>query len=402
MSNRSAYICDNVRTPIGRYGGALAQVRADDLAAHPIKTLLQRNTGLNPSNIDEVILGCANQAGEDNRNVARMATLLAGAPDSIPGMTVNRLCGSGMDAVGIAARAIKTGELDLVIAGGVESMSRAPFVMPKAPAAFTRENVVYDTTIGWRFINTQFQSIYGIDSMPETAENVAAVFAISRLDQDKFALRSQQKAQASIDAGRLAMEIEPISIPQSKGEPIIVARDEHPRATTLEKLQSLRTPFKASGTVTAGNASGVNDGACAMLVASKTAAEANQLTPMAKVVTMATSGLEPRIMGFGPYQASIKALKQAGLTANDLNIIELNEAFASQGLAVLRALGIDDDDARVNPNGGAIALGHPLGMSGARIVMSAARELQLSGGRYALCTMCVGVGQGIAIILEAA
>ncbi|CAK2105945.1 beta-ketoadipyl-CoA thiolase [Vibrio crassostreae] len=402
MSNRSAYICDNVRTPIGRYGGALAQVRADDLAAHPIKTLLQRNTGLNPSNIDEVILGCANQAGEDNRNVARMATLLAGAPDSIPGMTVNRLCGSGMDAVGIAARAIKTGELDLVIAGGVESMSRAPFVMPKAPAAFTRENVVYDTTIGWRFINTQFQSIYGIDSMPETAENVAAGFAISRLDQDKFALRSQQKAQASIDAGRLAMEIEPISIPQSKGEPIIVARDEHPRATTLEKLQSLRTPFKASGTVTAGNASGVNDGACAMLVASKTAAEANQLTPMAKVVTMATSGLEPRIMGFGPYQASIKALKQAGLTANDLNIIELNEAFASQGLAVLRALGIDDDDARVNPNGGAIALGHPLGMSGARIVMSAARELQLSGGRYALCTMCVGVGQGIAIILEAA
>ncbi|CAH7135873.1 beta-ketoadipyl-CoA thiolase [Vibrio crassostreae] len=402
MSNRSAYICDNVRTPIGRYGGALAQVRADDLAAHPIKTLLQRNTGLNPSNIDEVILGCANQAGEDNRNVARMATLLAGAPDSIPGMTVNRLCGSGMDAVGIAARAIKTGELDLVIAGGVESMSRAPFVMPKAPAAFTRENVVYDTTIGWRFINTQFQSIYGIDSMPETAENVAAGFAISRLDQDKFALRSQQKAQASIDVGRLAMEIEPISIPQSKGEPIIVARDEHPRATTLEKLQSLRTPFKASGTVTAGNASGVNDGACAMLVASKTAAEANQLTPMAKVVTMATSGLEPRIMGFGPYQASIKALKQAGLTANDLNIIELNEAFASQGLAVLRALGIDDDDARVNPNGGAIALGHPLGMSGARIVMSAARELQLSGGRYALCTMCVGVGQGIAIILEAA
>lgn len=402
MSNRSAYICDNVRTPIGRYGGALAQVRADDLAAHPIKTLLQRNTGLNPSNIDEVILGCANQAGEDNRNVARMATLLAGAPDSIPGMTVNRLCGSGMDAVGIAARAIKTGELDLVIAGGVESMSRAPFVMPKAPAAFTRENVVYDTTIGWRFINTQFQSIYGIDSMPETAENVAAGFAISRLDQDKFALRSQQKAQASIDAGRLGMEIEPISIPQSKGEPIIVARDEHPRATTLEKLQSLRTPFKASGTVTAGNASGVNDGACAMLVASKTAAEANQLTPMAKVVTMATSGLEPRIMGFGPYQASIKALKQAGLTANDLNIIELNEAFASQGLAVLRALGIDDDDARVNPNGGAIALGHPLGMSGARIVMSAARELQLSGGRYALCTMCVGVGQGIAIILEAA
>lgn len=402
MSNRCAYICDNVRTPIGRYGGALAQVRADDLAAHPIKTLLQRNTGLNPSNIDEVILGCANQAGEDNRNVARMATLLAGAPDSIPGMTVNRLCGSGMDAVGIAARAIKTGELDLVIAGGVESMSRAPFVMPKAPAAFTRENVVYDTTIGWRFINTQFQSIYGIDSMPETAENVAAGFAISRLDQDKFALRSQQKAQASIDAGRLAMEIEPISIPQSKGEPIIVARDEHPRATTLEKLQSLRTPFKASGTVTAGNASGVNDGACAMLVASKTAAEANQLTPMAKVVTMATSGLEPRIMGFGPYQASIKALKQAGLTANDLNIIELNEAFASQGLAVLRALGIDDDDARVNPNGGAIALGHPLGMSGARIVMSAARELQLSGGRYALCTMCVGVGQGIAIILEAA
>lgn len=402
MSNRSAYICDNVRTPIGRYGGALSQVRADDLAAHPIKTLLQRNTGLNPSNIDEVILGCANQAGEDNRNVARMATLLAGAPDSIPGMTVNRLCGSGMDAVGTAARAIKTGELDLVIAGGVESMSRAPFVMPKATAAFTRENVVYDTTIGWRFINTQLQSIYGIDSMPETAENVAADFAISRLDQDKFALRSQQKAQASIDAGRLAMEIEPISIPQSKGEPIIVARDEHPRATTLEKLQSLRTPFKAGGTVTAGNASGVNDGACAMLVASKTAAEANQLTPMAKVVTMATSGLEPRIMGFGPYQASIKALKQAGLTANDLNIIELNEAFASQGLAVLRALGIDDDDARVNPNGGAIALGHPLGMSGARLVMSAARELQLSGGRYALCTMCVGVGQGIAIILEAA
>ncbi|WP_339672627.1 3-oxoadipyl-CoA thiolase [Dasania marina] len=400
MIKHDVFICDSIRTPIGRYGGSLSSVRADDLGAHSIRALLNRNKQLDPASIDEIVFGCANQAGEDNRNVARMAGLLAGIPQSVPGVTLNRLCGSGMDAVGSAARSIIAGELGLVIAGGVESMSRAPFVMAKADTAFSRDSNLYDTTMGWRFINDKLHREYGTDTMPETAENVAEAFSISRMDQDLFALRSQQKAAQAIKAGRFQAEIEPVVIPQRKGDPIIVSVDEHPRETNLERLQSLKTPFRQSGTVTAGNASGVNDGAAAMFVANEISAAKNGLEPVARFITMATSGVEPRLMGVGPVTASLKALKNAGLSINDIDVIELNEAFASQGLAVLRELGVADDDERVNPNGGAIALGHPLGMSGARLVMTAARELSLTGGRFALCTMCIGVGQGIAIILE--
>lgn len=399
---RDVYICDYIRTPIGRYGGALSSVRPDDLGAVPMRVLMARNEGVDWASVDEVIYGCANQAGEDNRNVARMSLLLAGLPETVPGTTMNRLCGSGMDAVITAARAIRAGETELMIAGGVESMSRAPFVMPKADSAFSRSASIYDTTIGWRFVNPLIKAQYGIDSMPETAENVAEDFGISREDQDAFALRSQQKAGAAMQNGRLAREITPVSIPQRKGEPRIVDTDEHPRPeTTLEDLAKLRAPFREGGSVTAGNASGVNDGAAALILASEAAAKANGLTPIARVLGGATVGVPPRIMGFGPAPASKKLMARLGLSQFDFDVIELNEAFASQGLATLRDLGIADDDPRVNPNGGAIALGHPLGMSGARIVGSAALELQVTGGKRALSTMCIGVGQGIAVAIEA-
>jgi 3-oxoadipyl-CoA thiolase len=396
-----AFICDAVRTPIGRYGGGLAQVRADDLAALPIKALMDRNPDLDWGALDEVILGCANQAGEDNRNVARMAALLAGLPTSVPGVTVNRLCASGMDAVGFAARGIKAGDYDLTIAGGVESMSRAPFVMPKAGAAFSRANAVYDTTIGWRFVNKKMQADYGIDSMPQTADNVALDWNVNRADQDAFAARSQARWAAADAEGRFNSQLVPVSIPQRKGEPIVVDRDEHPRpGTTAEKLSGLTGVNGPDKTVTAGNASGVNDGAAALLLASERAVKHHGLTPMARVVSMASAGVEPRVMGIGPVPAVRKLLERTGLSTDDLDLIELNEAFASQGLATLRDLGIADDDPRVNPNGGAIAMGHPLGMTGARITLAAAHELQRSGGRYAVCTMCVGVGQGTALLLE--
>ncbi|SDI41841.1 3-oxoadipyl-CoA thiolase [Salipiger marinus] len=397
---RDVFICDYIRTPIGRYGGALSSVRPDDLAAIPLRALAERNSGLDLAAIEEVILGCANQAGEDNRNVARMASLLAGYPDTVPGTTMNRLCGSGMDAVITAARAIKAGEADLIVAGGVESMSRAPFVMPKATSAFSRSASVEDTTIGWRFINPLMKAQYGVDSMPETAENVAEDFGISREDQDLFALRSQQKAGAAMASGRLAQEIVPVMLPQRRGDPKRVEQDEHPRPdTTLEALQGLKTFVKADGTVTAGNASGVNDGAAALVLASAEAVKRHGLTPRARVLGGATAGVAPRIMGFGPAPASQKLMARLGLGIDDFAVIELNEAFASQGLATLRALGVADDDARVNRNGGAIALGHPLGMSGARITGSA--MLDLKSGERSLSTMCIGVGQGIAVALQA-
>ena len=397
-----AFICDGIRTPIGRFGGALAGVRADDLAATPLKALMARNPDVDWSAIDDVILGSANQAGEDNRNVARMATLLAGLPQEVPGTTINRLCGSGMDAALYAARLLRTGEGQLAIAGGVESMSRAPFVMPKADSPFSRKAEIYDTTIGWRFVNPLIKAQYGIDSMPETAENVAEQFGISREDQDLFALRSQEKAVAAQKNGRLSAEIVAVAIPGRKGTVTMVERDEHPRAdTTLETLGKLGTPFRTEGgTVTAGNASGVNDGAAALLLATEDAARAHGLTPRARIVAGAAVGVEPRIMGLGPAPATRKVLALAGLRLDQMDVIELNEAFASQGLAVLRDLGLADDDPRVNPNGGAIALGHPLGMSGARLLLTATEELQRTGGRYGLCTMCIGVGQGIAAIIE--
>ena len=395
------YICDYIRTPIGRFGGALASVRADDLGAIPLKALIERNKSIDWEAIDEVIYGCANQAGEDNRNVARMALLLAGLPVSVPGTTMNRLCGSGMDAVITAARAIKAGEIELAIAGGVESMSRAPFVMPKAESAFSRHAEIHDTTIGWRFINPLMQQEYGVDSMPETGENVAEDFNVSRADQDAFAVRSQQKAGAAMANGRLAREITPVTIPQRKGDAIIVDQDEHPRPqTTIEQLAKLPTPFRKGGSVTAGNASGVNDGAAALIVASEAAAKKYGLTPIARIAGGATAGVPPRIMGVGPIAASVKLCARLGISPKDFDIIELNEAFASQGLATLRALGIADDAEFVNPNGGAIALGHPLGMSGARITGTAALELNLRGAKRALATMCIGVGQGIAVALE--
>ena len=398
---RDAFICDAIRTPTGRYGGALSSVRPDDLAAVPLKALIERNPDVDWSQVDDLIMGCANQAGEDNRNVARMSALLSGLPISVPGTTVNRLCGSGMDATGMAARAIKSGEAELMIAGGVESMSRAPFVTGKADSAFSRKVETFDTTIGWRFVNRLMKQQYGVDSMPETGENVAEDFNISRADQDLFAFRSQQKTAAAQASGRFDEEITPVIIPQRKGDPKIVSVDEHPRAsTTLEALGKLRTPFRDGGSVTAGNASGVNDGACAILLASGEAAKKYGLIPKARIVGMATVGLEPRIMGFGPAPATRKVLAQTGLTLDQMDVIELNEAFASQGLAVMRDLGLADDAAHVNPNGGAIALGHPLGMSGARLVTTAMYELHRTGGRYALCTMCIGVGQGIAIIIE--
>ena len=397
---QDVFICDYIRTPIGRFGGALSSVRADDLGAIPIKALVDRNPTVDWSKVDEVIYGCANQAGEDNRNVARMCALLAGLPDCVPGTTMNRLCGSGMDAVITAARAIKAGEAHMIIAGGVESMSRAPFVMPKAETAFSRSNAVYDTTIGWRFVNPVMKSQYGIDSMPETAENVAEDFNISRADQDAFALRSQHKAGAAQHAGRFAQEITPVIIPKRKGDPVIVDQDEHMRPqTTIEDLQKLPTPFRANGSVTAGNASGVNDGAAALLIASSEAVEKYGLRPIARVLAGASVGVAPRIMGYGPAPAAKKVMALLGLQQTDFDVIELNEAFASQGLATLRDLGIADDDPRLNPNGGAIALGHPLGMSGARITGSAA--LDLKSGQRALAMMCIGVGQGIAIALQA-
>jgi acetyl-CoA acyltransferase len=395
------FICDAARTPIGRYGGALAAVRADDLAAVPITALLARNPSLEPAAIEEVLLGCANQAGEDNRNVARMAGLLAGLPVSVPGATINRLCGSGLDAVAMAARIIRAGEAEVVVAGGVESMSRAPFVMPKADAAFSRSAEIYDTTIGWRFVNPRMRERYGIDSMPETGENVAAQFNIARADQDRFALRSQQRTAAAYARGFYDAELVPVQIAQRKGKALTVTRDEHPRPeTTLEQLAALPTPFRANGTVTAGNASGVNDGACALLIASEGAARRLGLTPRARIVAAATAGVEPRIMGMGPLPATRKVLSIARLTLEQLQVIELNEAFASQALAVLRDLRLPDDASHVNPNGGAIALGHPLGMSGARLATTATWQLAAVRGRYALCTMCIGVGQGIALILE--
>ncbi|MFM1923452.1 MAG: hypothetical protein RL019_1292 [Pseudomonadota bacterium] len=397
-----AWICDALRTPFGRYAGALSAVRADDLGAIPMRALLQRHPELDAAAIDDVWYGCVNQAGEDNRNVARMSSLLAGLPVAVPGVTVNRLCGSGMDAVGSAARALRTGEAHLAIAGGVESMSRAPFVMPKAESAFARGNAVYDTTIGWRFVNPLMENQYGIDSMPETAENVAEQFGVSRADQDAMALASQTKALAAQHNGRLAQEIVAVEVPQKKGEAIQVTQDEHPRAVTPEQLAKLRGVVKPNGSVTAGNASGVNDGACALLMASDQGVKQHGLQPMARVVGMAVAGVEPRIMGIGPAPATQKVLALTGLTLADMDVIELNEAFAAQGLAVLRQLGVADDDARVNPNGGAIALGHPLGASGARLITTAAYELQQRQGRYALCTMCIGVGQGIAVVIERA
>lgn len=395
-----AFICDAIRTPIGRYGGSLSAVRADDLGAVPLKALMARNPQVDWSAIDDVIFGCANQAGEDNRNVARMSSLLAGLPDSVPGSTINRLCGSGMDATGTAARAIRSGETALMIAGGVESMSRAPFVMGKAASAFSRDAAIYDTTIGWRFINPLMKAQYGVDSMPETAENVATDYKVNREDQDRFALRSQASAARAQEDGTLAQEITPVTIPQKKGDAIIVSRDEHPRATTMEALAKLKGVVRPDGTVTAGNASGVNDGACALLLANEDSAKRFGLTPRARIVGMATAGVPPRVMGIGPAPASQKLLKQLGLTIDQMDVIELNEAFAAQGLAVTRQLGLRDDDPRVNPNGGAIALGHPLGMSGARLVTTAMYQLQRTGGRYALCTMCIGVGQGIALVIE--
>jgi len=397
-----AFICDYVRTPIGRFAGALASVRADDLGAVPLAALMRRHRSVDWGAVDEVLFGCANQAGEDNRNVARMALLLAGLPESVPGSTINRLCGSGMDAVITAARAIKAGEAELVIAGGVESMSRAPFVMPKAETAFSRHGEIHDTTIGWRLVNPVMKARYGIDSMPETGENVAEDFSVSRADQDAFAARSQARAIAAIERGRLAKEITPVSIPQRKGEPVVVERDEHPRAgTTVEQLARLPTPFRQGGTITAGNASGVNDGAAALIVASEAAAARHGLTPLARILAGATAGVPPRIMGIGPAPATQKLCARIGWSIGKVDIVELNEAFASQALAALRQLGLPDDAEHVNPNGGAIALGHPLGMSGARIVGTAALELQERGGRRAVATMCIGVGQGIAVALEA-
>ena len=400
---KKAYLCEGVRSPIGRFGGSLASVRADDLLAAVLRELGRRVNGLDKADIDDVLIGCANQAGEDNRNVARMSTLLAGLSINTPAATINRLCGSGLDAVGSAARAINSGAADLVIAGGVESMSRAPFVMPKAETAYSRSTEIYDTTIGWRFVNQQLKKTYGIDSMPETAENVATQFNISREDQDRFALASQTKAQTAISNGRLAEEICAIEIPQRhrrNGDSVIVDTDEHPRQTTLEKLSSLSAPFREGGSVTAGNASGVNDGACANLIASEAAIERLSLTPKAEVVGMAVAGVEPRIMGMGPVPATRKLLQRHDLQISDIDVIELNEAFAAQGLAVLRELGISDDAAHVNPNGGAIALGHPLGMSGARLALTAATELVNRSATWGLCTMCIGVGQGIALLLK--
>ncbi|NDZ18791.1 3-oxoadipyl-CoA thiolase [Variovorax sp. WS11] len=398
--NRNAFICDAQRTPFGRYGGALSSIRADDLAAHPIKALMARNPRVDWAAVTDVIFGCTNQAGEDNRNVARMASLLAGLPSDVPGATINRLCGSSLDAVGTAARAIKSGEASLLIAGGVESMSRAPFVMPKAESAFSRGNVIHDTTIGWRFVNKRMKEQYGVESMPETAENVAVDYRIEREAQDRMALASQVKALAAQKSGFFDAEIVPIAVPQKKGDPIVVNRDEHPRETSLEALAKLKGVVKPDGTVTAGNASGVNDGACAVLIADEDTAARHGLTPRARVVAMATAGVPPRVMGIGPAPATQKVLALAGLTLEQIDLIELNEAFAAQGLAVLRMLGLKDDDPRVNPNGGAIALGHPLGASGARLATTAVNQLHRTGGRYALCTMCVGVGQGIALILE--
>ncbi|HXA92401.1 MAG TPA: 3-oxoadipyl-CoA thiolase [Steroidobacteraceae bacterium] len=397
----AAFICDAVRTPIGRYGGVLSSMRADDLAAVPLAALAARNPTLDVAAVEEVLLGCANQAGEDNRNVARMAALLAGFPVAVPGATVNRLCGSGLDAIAMAARTVRAGEADVIIAGGVESMSRAPFVMPKADAAFTRQAQIFDTTIGWRFVNPRMQERFGVDSMPETGENVAQQFGISRQDQDRFALRSQQRAAAAAARGFFATELIPVEIPQRKGAPIVVTRDEHPRPeTTLEQLAKLPAPFRAGGTVTAGNASGVNDGACALVIASEQAAARYRLNPRARIVSAATAGVEPRIMGMGPVPATRKVLARAALKLAQMKVIELNEAFAAQALAVLRELGLPDDAEHVNPNGGAIALGHPLGMSGARLATTAVAQLAAVGARYALCTMCIGVGQGIAMILE--
>ena len=395
-----AFICDAVRTPIGRYGGALAPVRPDDLASIPLRALKARNPGVDWDAVEDVILGCANQAGEDNRNVARMAALLAGLGESAPGTTVNRLCGSGLDAVGFVARAIRCGDAELMIAGGVESMTRAPFVMPKAEAGYSRETAVYDTTIGWRFVNKQMRHEYGIDSMPETAENVAEEFQVSRADQDRFAAESQRRAAAAQTSGRLAAEIVAVEIPQKKGDHLKVDRDEHPRETSLEALARLRPIVKADGTITAGNASGVNDGAAALIVASEAAARRHGLTPRARVLGVAVAGVAPRIMGIGPAPASEALLARLGLKIGDMDVVELNEAFASQGLAVLRRLGLPDDALHVNPNGGAIALGHPLGMSGARLALTATEELSRRQARYALCTMCIGVGQGIAMVIE--
>jgi len=396
-----AFICDAVRTPIGRFGGALARVRTDDLAALPLKTLLERNPGLDPAAVEDVILGCANQAGEDNRNVARMALLLAGLPPSVPGLTVNRLCASGLEAVGYAARAIRAGEFDLAMAGGVESMTRAPFVMGKAEAPFQRSAEIFDTTIGWRFVNPLMKAQYGIDSMPETAENVAEEFAISREDQDAFAWRSQMRAGRAMEEGFFAEEIVPVTIPQRRGDPLVVERDEHPRPdTTLEALARLRTPFREQGTVTAGNASGVNDGAAALLVASEKAAGRAGLRPRARILGMATAGVPPRIMGIGPVPATRRLLERLGMAIGDFDVIELNEAFAAQALACLRQLGLPDDAEHVNPNGGAIALGHPLGMSGARLVLTLVHQLEKTGGRFGLATLCIGVGQGLALAVE--
>ncbi|MEO5661613.1 MAG: 3-oxoadipyl-CoA thiolase [Polaromonas sp.] len=400
MTPKQAFICDAIRTPFGRYGGALSSVRTDDLGAIPIKALMARNPNVDWQAVTDVIYGCANQAGEDNRNVARMASLLAGLPIEVPGATLNRLCGSGLDALGTAARAIKSGEATLMIAGGVESMSRAPFVMPKAEGAFSRANAVYDTTIGWRFINRLMKEQYGVDSMPETAENVAIDYRISRLDQDKMALSSQLKAVAAQKAGHFDAEITPVTMAQKKGDPLVVSRDEHPRETTLESLARLKGVVRPDGSVTAGNASGVNDGACALLLADEATAAKNGLTPRARIVGMATAGVAPRIMGIGPAPATQKVLALTGLTIDQIDVIELNEAFAAQGLAVLRLLGVQDDDPRVNAWGGAIALGHPLGASGARLATTAVSQLHRRQGRYALCTMCIGVGQGIAVILE--
>ncbi len=398
---RKVFICDGIRTPIGRYGGALASVRPDDMLAHVIGELMLRNSQLTGDDIDDVIAGCANQAGEDNRNVAKMSALLAGLPTNVAGMTINRLCASGLDAIATAARTIAFGDAELMIAGGVESMSRAPFVMPKATAAYSRQAEIFDTTMGWRFINPKLQQQYGTDSMPETGENVAMKFKVSREDQDLFAFRSQQKTAAAQQQGLFKEEIVAVTIPQRKGDDVIVDTDEHPRATTkLEKLAQLATPFKANGTVTAGNASGVNDGACALLVASEDAVKKYDLQPLVRFVGANVAGVDPDVMGIGPVPASKQLLKRYDLSIDDVDVIELNEAFASQGLAVMRMLGIADDDARVNPNGGAIALGHPLGMSGARLALTASRQLQRTGGRYALCTMCIGVGQGMAMLLE--
>ncbi|WP_027856917.1 3-oxoadipyl-CoA thiolase [Marinobacterium jannaschii] len=396
-----AYICDAIRTPIGRYGGALSGLRTDDLGALPIRALIERNPDVDWQQVDDLIYGCANQAGEDNRNVARMSALLAGLPVSVPGTTINRLCGSGMDAVGSAARAIRCGEAELMIAGGVESMSRAPLVMPKATSAFSRQAEIFDTTIGWRFVNPRMQAEYGIDSMPETAENVAAEFGVNRQDQDLFALRSQQRAAEAQASGRFEAEIVAVTVAQKRKPDLVISKDEHPRAdTTLEQLAKLKTPFRQDGTVTAGNASGVNDGACALLLASAEGIKRHGLVPRARVLGMSCAGVEPRIMGFGPAPATRKVLQQTGLALDAMDVIELNEAFAAQALAVTRHLGLADDDPRVNPNGGAIALGHPLGMSGARLITTALHQLEQIQGRYALCTMCIGVGQGIAVVIE--